>query len=77
MDRRFAQLLDRVRSLWVQHAERSDEIAAAFVDEDGIEDVDLGLIYEKSFEEEGDDHAAFAKDEEGCVKPGYGPVEDR
>lgn len=44
--------------------------------ENGVEDIDLGLINEEGFEEDGRDGRAFAKDEEDCIEPRTGTVED-
>ena len=73
----FAKLLDRIWCLWVQHAEWRDEFTTSFVDDHSIEDVNLGLVNEKGFEEEGDYDTSFAEDEECCIKPGNWTVEDR
>ena len=72
----FTKLLDRVFTVGIEDARRGNQVCVAFIDQDGVENVDKSFVDEESFEEKGDNGGSFAKDKESSINPRKTAVED-
>ena len=58
----FAKLLDWVFPVGIKYTGACNKICVAFIDEDGVEDIDKRFVDEECFEEKRDDCCTFTKD---------------
>jgi hypothetical protein len=73
----FTQPFQRVAvTFFGNRAESRNQVGTTLFHEDGVEDVDLCLVDEECFEQDGDDGGTFSENQEGSVKPGTSVVED-
>ncbi len=73
---RFAKLPYRVFAIGVDDPRRRNQVCVAFIDEDGVEDINQGFINKEGFEEQGDDGGPFAENQESSIKPRKVAVKD-
>ncbi len=62
-------MLDWIRLIRVQHSGRCHEVAVAFVNKDGIKDINQCLVDEEGFKKQSYDSGALAQDKKDTINP--------